>query len=68
MKELERTLGGGGSTEARGGRVARRRLAGDNAGHLALAIGAPTNDGPADYALCVAQRIQAVVEAKKYAF
>ena len=25
----------------------------------------PTNDGPADYALCVAQRIQAVVEAKK---
>ena len=25
----------------------------------------PTNDGPADYALCVAQRVQAVVEAKK---
>ena len=25
----------------------------------------PTLDGPADYALCVAQRIQAVVEAKK---
>ncbi len=25
----------------------------------------PTHDGPADYALCVAQRIQAVVEAKK---
>lgn len=25
----------------------------------------PTNDGPADYALCVAQRIHAVVEAKK---
>lgn len=25
----------------------------------------PTHDGPADYALCVAQRVQAVVEAKK---
>ena len=25
----------------------------------------PTLDGPADYALCVAQRISAVVEAKK---
>src|SRR4051812_19145841 len=25
----------------------------------------PTSDGPADYALCAAQRIQAVVEAKK---
>src|SRR4051794_37069218 len=25
----------------------------------------PTLEGPADYALCVAQRVQAVVEAKK---